>query len=68
MPPKQKKQKLDGQQTIGYGPSGLQLEKPPTDAGESSSSSASVLSAVIAVASSLGDRLLSQNTLRSIRG
>ena len=41
MPPNQKKQKLNGQQTIGFGASGLQLEKPPTNGGESLSSSTS---------------------------
>ena len=35
MPSKQKKQKLDGQQMIGFDPLGLQLKKPPTDTGES---------------------------------
>ena len=40
MPPKQKRPRLDSQQTIAFGPSGLQLEKPSTEIGESSSLSA----------------------------
>ena len=42
MPPNlQKRPRLDGQQTIAFGPSGLQLEKPPTEIGEIGESSSS---------------------------
>ena len=39
MLPKQKRRRLDGQQMIAFGPSGLQLEKPSTETGESLRSS-----------------------------